>query len=53
MATDFLNDQRRKLINLVKDTPIPKPEAVAAIALIDILDILLQIRDPLYIPKQD
>ena len=46
MATDFLNEQRRKLINLVHEKPMPQPEAVAAIALIDILDILQDLKDP-------
>ena len=45
MATDFLNEQRRKPIRLVQDTPVLQPDAVTAIALIDILDILLKIHD--------
>ena len=40
MATDLLNAQRVKLVNLVQEKHAPQPEAVAAIALIDILDIL-------------
>ena len=46
MATDFLDEQRTKLINLVQESFTPQPDAVAAIVLIDILDILVKLQHP-------
>lgn len=43
MVTDLLEDQRVRLVNLIQEKPTPQPEAVAALALIDILDVLNKI----------
>jgi hypothetical protein len=40
MVSKFLDVQRTKLIKLVESKPQDQPEAVAAVALIDILELL-------------
>jgi hypothetical protein len=47
MLTDLMQDQREKLVKQIQDqSSYVDPTAVAAIALIDILDVLLEMRKP-------
>ncbi len=40
MVSDLMDDQRTKLVHLIHDKPQVQPDAIAALALIDILEIL-------------
>lgn len=47
MLSDLMQDQQRKLIQEIQEKPgYVNAEAVAALALIDILDILQELRHP-------
>jgi len=47
MLTDLMQDQREKLVQQIQSQDgYVDPNAVAAIALIDILDVLLEMRKP-------
>lgn len=47
MLTDLMQDQREKLVKQIQDqSSYVDPNAIAAIALIDILDVLLEIKKP-------
>ena len=48
MLTDLMRDQQRRLVLQVQEAPHKtKPEIVTTLALIDILDILGDLRNPL------
>jgi len=48
MLTDLMQEQRKKLIHELQDkSGYVQPEAIAALALIDILEILSDIRSPI------
>ena len=47
MLTDLMKEQREKLLKQIQDqASYVDPNAVAAVALIDILDVLLEMRKP-------
>ncbi len=47
MLTDLMQDQREKLVKQIEDqSSYVDPTAITAVALIDILDVLLEIRKP-------
>jgi len=48
MLTDLMEDQQKRLVKQIQEKPHKvDPQAVTALALLDILDILGDIRDPL------
>ena len=48
MLTNLMEDQQKRLVRQIQDRPHNiDPEVVMALALLDILDILGDIRDPL------
>lgn len=47
MLSDFMREQQKKLIEEIRDKPgYVNAEAITALAVIDILDILQDIRNP-------
>lgn len=47
MLTDLMQDQREKLVKQIQDqSSYVDPTAITAVALIDILDVLLEMRKP-------
>ena len=48
MLTDLMEDQQKRLVRQIRDRPhYVEPEVITALALLDILDILGDIRNPL------
>jgi len=54
MLTDLMQEQQRKLVQLIQERPgYVSANTVAALALLDILDILTDIRNPMGAPSGD
>lgn len=52
MLTDLMQEQQRRLVAQIQEAPHKAPpEVVSALALLDILDILADVRNPLGEPQ--